>query len=107
MCPSILNQDLHFVDQTIHTGLVTASSFMRPLLQSSSYLPRFEKSRSRPSTDSVPPDAPDAGPERRPQCCTLVHGGVCVDVVAHADVGIQPYPARTRERVVGVDEAAF
>lgn len=111
MCPTILNQNLHFIDQTIYTRLgTTSSNFMRPLLQPSFYLPRFKKSRSRPSTDAVPPDPPDAGPERRPQCCcccTLVHGGVCVGIITHADMGIQPHPAGVRQRVVGVDEAAF
>lgn len=64
------------------------------------------KSRGQPSTDSVPPDPTDAGPEGRPQCA-LVYGGVGVGIVTHADVGIQPYPAGTGEGVVGVDETAF
>lgn len=63
--------------------------------------------------EPIAPNPHDTRPERwplgapTPAPVLVVHGGVGLGVVTHAHVRIQPYPARAREGVVGMDEAAF
>lgn len=86
-------------------------TFLLPPPNPSANSPRLEKTRRRPSTESIPPYASNAGPETGPNCfCPAllgVHGGVSVGVISDAHVGIEPHPVGFGEGVVGVDEAAF
>ncbi len=106
MCPSIMNQYLHLINEAVRPRFATAAVPFCPPFYSVADDPLLEPNGSHPTLDAVSPEANESVVEGRPGFHCM-NGGIGAGVVANADAGVQPDAVEGRLRVVGVDETAF
>jgi hypothetical protein len=115
MCPSVLDQNLHLIDQAMSARLFTCrTAWSRRVLGSPRTQPPTDygvfKQLSRPglySKQSVLPRAPDLLHRARPRCTCELHHAVCVSIIAHPDLRIHPNSLFSAQRVIGVNQATL
>jgi hypothetical protein len=107
VCPAIVNNDLHFIDDAVFSHFFVFFAFSSPLVNASPHCPFFQPGRGHPSTKAVLPQGSEYLPrgEHTAMPMNLV---VRVATVAHAHLRIDicSFPLRDK-RIVGVDEATF
>lgn len=101
-----MRQNLHLVNETKHTGLFVLLPLPLPASQARLH-DQVLQSHRRPALESVGPDPAEDVPGGYPRAGGGVRGLVRRGVVADSYAWVEVDAARSRERVVGVNEAAF
>lgn len=106
MCPSISDQNLHLVNQTVHLPFRNLPpAFPCPLPQSSSNRQFLMERRREPPPDAVLPQALDTSHYGRPRI--TLDFIVSFSVITNPNTWIQPNSSASRQWIVGMDKAAF
>lgn len=110
MCPSIINQDVHLIYQTVFPILnhLLFSFWCLPPVQSSRNKPSLEGISRQPSAQAVfpgpPPDLPLGW--RWPSEGSM-HVCVSFATVTHSHIWIEPYTLFKGERIIGMNYTTF
>lgn len=106
MSPSVVYNDLHFVDEAKWSRFLATFRFLRPLANAPANLQLLEKRGGEPSGDSVLPQTREDLRQRKP-ASRRMHRIVRLSGISHPDVGVEEDTPGARCRIVSMDKTAL
>jgi hypothetical protein len=104
MPPTLRKENLHLIDKAVPSTLVSPWVLLLPQADPIANNPLFEHRRRGPAQDSVLPDSHERSAQQHSPSMDTV---ICIAVVSNLNKRIEEDALRTRERVVGMDQAAL